>query len=110
MADLASPEFLAQLKSLYPQQAALQGSEAVLKNPWYIIAAVGFTASNRPEAVPLVFLSVLDDLKKAQQTQGVETSAAHAEQLLLARRVREGILKGGLLGGASRVRTTSCIS
>lgn len=103
MADLASTEFLDQLKTIFPQSNAAQGSEAIVAAPWYFLAAVGFTGSNRPEAVPLVFLSALGDLKIAQKAEGLDAAAAHAQQLLLARRTREAILKGGILGGASRV-------
>lgn len=103
MADVAPAEFLQQLKTTYPQPASLQGAKAIIYNPWYVAAAVGYTASNRPEAVPLVFLQVLGDLKNAQAVQGVDATEAHKEQLLLARRTREGILKGGVLSGASRV-------
>ncbi|KAJ3529453.1 hypothetical protein NM688_g7853 [Phlebia brevispora] len=102
MADLATPQFLEQLKSIYPKSSSLQGTKAVLANPWYFLTAVGFGSSNRPEAVPLVFLNALEDLKKAQKAEGVDEATAQAEQLLLARRFREGILKGGILCGASR--------
>lgn len=103
MASLAPVEFLSHLKSLYPLRN-LRGSEAVLRNPWYIVAAVAYGSSNRPEGVPVVFQHVLEDLKKTQQEQQLTAEAVHAEQLLLARRTREAILKGGLLCGYSRVR------
>lgn len=105
MADLASTDFLDHLKSIYPQNASVRGTKTVIDNPWYVLAAVGFGSCNRPEAVPLVFVNALEDLKKVQKEQNVDESTAHVEQLLLARRVREGILKGGLLCGASRVRS-----
>lgn len=106
MADLASTDFLDQLKTIFPQiqSTSAQGSDAIVANPWYFLAAVGFTGSNRPEAVPFVFLSALGALKTAQKAEGLEAAAALAQQLLLARRTREAILKGGILGGASRVQ------
>lgn len=104
MDDLAPADFMNRLKLLYPLRNALHGTEAVIHNPWYIVATVAYGSSNRPEGVPLVFQHVLADLKKAQAEQQTPAEAAHKEQLLLARRVRESILKGGLLCGYSRVR------
>ena len=106
MAQVASADFLDHLTAIYPSRTALQGSKGVLENPWYIVAIVGYMSSNRPEAVPIVFQHVLADLHKAQSEAKLAKSTAHDEQLFLARRCREGILKGGILGGASRVRNT----
>jgi hypothetical protein len=61
-------------------------------NPWYIIAAVAFSASNRPEAVPDIFQCVLQDC------------SAEGEKLLLARKMRDAIFKSGLSSGYPRVR------
>ncbi|KAI0345068.1 hypothetical protein BDW22DRAFT_1353916 [Trametopsis cervina] len=101
MSAIAATEFLSHLKSLYPLRDAVRGSSAVLQNPWYFIAAVAYGSSNRPEGVPLVWQHALRDLKDAQ-AGNKSAEAAHQEQLLLARRMREGILKGGLTGGYSR--------
>jgi endoribonuclease Dicer len=103
MATLATHEFLNHLKSLYPLRNTLRGTEAVIRNPWYILAAVAFGSSNRPEAVPVVFQHALADLKKAQAEQEPSAEAARKEQLYLARRMREAVFKGGLLCGYSRV-------
>ena len=105
MSTLLTTEFLTHLKSLYPLRDVTRGTNAVLRNPWYIISAVAFGASNRPEAVPVIFQHVLKDLKEAQAEQQKSAEAAHQEQLLLARRMREAILKSGLLGGYSRVNS-----
>ena len=104
MSKLASEDFMNRLKSLYPIRNSLRGADAVLHNPWYLVAAVAYASSNRPEGVPAVFKDVLADLKKTQTEQQTPAEAAHNEQLLLARRFRESILKGGLLCGYSRVR------
>lgn len=108
MADIASTDFLDQLKAIYPQSTSPHGSKAILANPWYFLAAAGFTGSNRPEAVPLVFLNALEDLKRAQKRENLDSAAALAQQLLLARRTREAILKGCILSGTSRVRFHAC--
>jgi hypothetical protein len=93
MASVATPELLSHLKSLYPVQSD------VLKNPWYIAAAVAFSASNLPEAVPLVFQYALNDLDS-------HPSANHAQDsLLLVRNIKDALFKSGLLSGYPKVRT-----
>lgn len=104
MTTLATTEFLNRLKIIYPLRN-LSGTEAVIRNPWYIAAAVAFGSSNRPEGVPVVFQTILTELKLAQAAQNVSAEAAHAQQLYVARRVREAVFKGGLLCGYSRVWT-----
>ncbi|KAI0093789.1 hypothetical protein BDY19DRAFT_918960 [Irpex rosettiformis] len=102
MGTIAPREFLSRLKSLYPLRDALRGSDRVLRNPWYVVTAVAYGSSNRPETVPAVWQDALEDLKRAQTKEQKTGEAAHKEQLLLARRMREGLLKGGLLCGYSR--------
>jgi len=85
MAALANWTFLSYLKSLYPVR-----KETAQYNPWYIVAAVGFSASNRPEAVPFVFQYALKDLGES----------SHDEKLVLVRRFRDAIFKSGLTSGA----------
>lgn len=97
MADLATKDYLAYLKSLYPQHAPKSGTnvEGILQSPWYLVAAVAFSASNRPEAIPKVFAFVSDELDAA--------SATTEQRFFVARRFREAIFKAGLLCGYSRV-------
>ena len=104
MTELTAEDFMNRLKSLYPLRGSLRGSDAVLQNPWYIVATVAYASSNRPEGVPTIFQHVLADLKQTQVEHQTPSEAAHKEQLLLARRIRESLLKGGLLCGYSRVR------
>lgn len=103
MSTLATTELLTHLKSLYPLRDVARGTNAVLRNPWYIVSAVAYGSSNRPEAVPIVFQHALDDLRQAQAEQQKPAEVARQEQLQLARRMREAILKGGMLCGYSRV-------
>lgn len=97
MADLATKDYLAYLKSLYPQHASKPGTnvEGILQSSWYLVAAVAFSASNRPEAIPKVFAFVSDELDAE--------SATTEQKFLVARRFREAIFKAGLLCGFSRV-------
>jgi len=111
MAHLATPSFLNHLKSLYPQKRLPNCTDLCkssstawklnrcidLVNPWYIIAAVSFCASNEPEAVSLVFQHALKDL---QADEG-----SREETLLLARKVRDALFKAGLICGYPRVRS-----
>ena len=100
MADLATPEFLSTLKAAFPP--------GTLNSPsylWALIAVVSFCASNIAEAVPLVFGYALDDLVQTQTQAGMPQDAAHAEQLVLARKIRETLLRAGLLCGMPRVST-----
>lgn len=70
-------------------------SESALRNPWFIVAAVAFSASNRPEAVPCVFEQALQDLK----SEGSDKP----QELLLARKMREALFKSGLISGYPKV-------
>ena len=69
-------------------------------NPWYIVAAVGFCASNRPEAVADVFQYAL---KTLQSSASDADTVQVAEKLLLARRFREVLFKAGLTCGFAKV-------
>ena len=81
----------------------------VLKNPWWILVLSAFSTGNRPDAVPLLFQTVLGELKKAQEQFGVSSEQAHAENLTLARKFRDTILKSGMLSGYSKVPTPSSV-
>ncbi|KAL7282982.1 hypothetical protein ACG7TL_002402 [Trametes sanguinea] len=99
MADLATPAFLDTLKSLYPAHAPSTAAHpGALPNPWPLVAAVAFSASNVPEAVPAVFAHALAELR----ARGTEGGAAREEQRVLARKIREGVLQSGLLSGMPR--------
>jgi hypothetical protein len=91
MAEVATPEFIAHLKSLYPEQPEY------LKNEWYIAAAVAFSASNLPEAVPIVFRYALKDLE-AHPTADLEK-----DSLLLVRKIKDAVFKSAMLSGFPKV-------
>ncbi|KAI0954683.1 hypothetical protein AcW1_006494 [Taiwanofungus camphoratus] len=95
MADLATDEFLNELKALYPARP-LSTPDAVLAQPWYLVAALAFSASHKAEAVPLVFEFVLAELKLAQSPEDAEKAG---EQRTLADKIREALLQSGLLSG-----------
>jgi endoribonuclease Dicer len=70
---------------------------AFFRNPWYIVAAVAFSASNKPEAVPQVFAHALEDLKS------LSISAKPDDEKQLARKMREALFKSGLISGYPKV-------
>ena len=96
MENIATSEFLAHLKSLYPNSKGF-----VVDSSWYLYAAVAFSASNVPEAVPFVFRYALEELKREGSRFAHDTQKA---QLLLARRMRECVFRAGMLTGYARVR------
>jgi len=84
---LLSTAFLNQLRNSYPGSSALSPSQ----NPWYLVAAVGFSASNRPEAVAQVLTHAIQDVPE------------HSERLSIARKIRDGLFKSGLISGYPKV-------
>ncbi|KAI0320290.1 hypothetical protein OF83DRAFT_610193 [Amylostereum chailletii] len=103
MADIATAEFLANLKAQYPTgTTSLTGSAEILKNPWWIVAAVAFSTGNRPDAVPVLFKFVLAELEKAQEQSGIAGDKVHEEKLLLARKFRDSLFKSGMVAGYSK--------
>ncbi|KZP28647.1 hypothetical protein FIBSPDRAFT_817042 [Athelia psychrophila] len=80
MTTIATPAFLSRIQALYPTQPS------ALRNPWFIAAAVAFSASNIPEAVPLVY-------KHAVQDIDVE------DRLLVVRKIKDALFKSGMLSG-----------
>jgi hypothetical protein len=77
----------------------------VVQNPWYIVTVVSYMAGNGPEAVPILFNYVLRELERAHQKFQVPQHEAHGERLLLARKFRDAIFKGGMTGGYSKVNS-----
>ncbi|KAF9557208.1 hypothetical protein CPC08DRAFT_59225 [Agrocybe pediades] len=86
--------FLSGLKALFPESSHIP-QKSVFGNPWYIVAAVAFSASNRPEAVPQVFQYVLEDLKSNQNA----SDSSNAEGKVVAQKLREALFKSGLTSG-----------
>ena len=72
-------------------------THSVLRNPWYIVAAVAFSASNQPEGVPRVFEHVLEDLRAPG------TNSLQSDEKLLAQKIRDALFKSGLISGYPKV-------
>ncbi|EFI28454.1 hypothetical protein CC1G_13987 [Coprinopsis cinerea okayama7 len=99
MASTVSSAFLNQLRSLYPARSGASGAAgggSLLSSPWYILAAVAFSASNKPDAVPRVFEHALNQFPTHE-------GSSHAEdRRQLARKLREALFKSGLISGYPR--------
>lgn len=87
---IVTPSFLSSLRS-HPQ---------LPKHSWYFIAGVTLSVLNRPDEIPKVFTFALDDGADAAAT----SKPAHAEQLQVARRLREGLVKSAAIAGLPKVR------
>jgi len=104
MAAIASTAFLNHLKVLYPSHGALT-PDAVIAQPWYLVASVAFSASRHAEAVPAVFQFALNELKMVQV--GESPDKAQEQQFRLVSKIREALLQSGLLSGMPRVRANN---
>ena len=101
LAKLANPEFLSRLRALYPSsssslsQFSQSTSTADFVNPWFLVAAITYGASNRHRAVPHVYKFVLESLEA--ENASLETKKRVTTAL------RDAIYKAGLISGYSRV-------
>lgn len=65
---------------------------------WYFIAGVTLSVLNRPDEIPVVFQQALE---RGGGTE--DTIPEHSEQLTIARRMREGLVKSAAIGGLPKV-------
>ncbi|KAG1735923.1 uncharacterized protein EDB91DRAFT_1143530 [Suillus paluster] len=86
MADIATPEFLNDLKSLYP------APENYVDGDWFLAAGIAFSSSNCPEGVPCILRYALDDLEKLPDI-------SNEDRRLLVQKMRDGIFKSGMISG-----------
>ena len=103
VADIPTPEFLEQLKNTYPTSSTSQPSSyaqsitnADFVNPWFIITAIAYAASNRPKVVPFVYNYILDDLERicARVCAHIRSAYVRLEGLaapLFFRRTRDAV-------------------
>lgn len=81
--------FIQSLSDIYPHSSDNPGA-----NPWSWLAAIAFSALNRPEHASKVF------------EYAVKQLSTHEEKLLLARKFRDSIFKAGVLFGYPKVALT----
>lgn len=76
----------------------LRGHPSLPVHSWYFIAGVTLSVINRPDEIPIVFQHALE---KGGGKEG--TKPEHAEQLAIARKMREGLVKSAAIGGLPKV-------
>jgi len=76
----------------------LRGHPSLPAHSWYFIAGVTLSIINRPDEIPIIFQHALE------KGGGTEVSTPeHAEQLIIARKMREGLVKSAAIGGLPKV-------
>lgn len=88
----------------------LRGRVDLPEDVWYIVIATTLCVLNRPEEVPTVYRhAVAAEAAAGHHTgQGQDgVSLADHEQLRIARRLREALLKIVAIGGLPKVRSAS---
>jgi hypothetical protein len=65
---------------------------------WYFITGVTLSVLNRPEEIPKVFEHAI---AHPDRSSGVKDE--HADQLRIARRMREALIKVAVIGGLPKV-------
>ncbi len=76
----------------------LRGHPLLPAHSWYFIAGVTLSVINRPDEIPVVFQHALE-----KGGGGEGTTPDHAEQLIIARKMREGLVKSAAIGGLPKV-------
>jgi len=79
--------------------SSIRGHPQLPRQSWYFIAGVTLSVLNRPDEIPKLFTFALDN--------GVDPATnarlAHTEQLQVARRLREGLVKSAAIVGLPKV-------
>ena len=98
MSEIATVQFLFQLKGFCSVASSANDDSRIsqeLNNPWYIVVAAAFSASNRTDGVTRVFQFMLDRLD--------ELSASKEDKQLVVLKLREALFKTGFVCGYPRV-------
>ena len=78
----------------------LRGHPQLPPHTWYFIAGVTLSAINRSDEIPLVFEHALEKGGGKE-----ERIPQHDEQMMIARKMREGLVKAAVIGGLPKVRS-----
>lgn len=70
---------------------------------WYFITGVTLSVINRPDEVPHVFRYAIE-----KGPGRSDSTPEHAEQLHIARKLREALVKAAAIGGLPKVVTGFC--
>lgn len=97
--SIITPALLSRIRS-HPQ---------LPKHTWYIISSVTLSCLNRPDEIPKVLKSAIGEgrdkplgRREESDGNGVE-GMAHEDQLRIARRMREGLVKSSAICGLPKV-------
>ncbi len=71
------------------------------QHTWYFIAGVTLSVINRPDEIPKVFKYAINN-----GAGSMDTKPQHDEQLLIARKLREALVKAAPIGGLPKVQST----
>lgn len=114
---------------LNPQRLVRLSNAPYLANSWYFVAAAAFAICNQPQEIPKIFHMALSKhhrlanaeqaIRLAAQIQELTNSGeipdtlelafpdleliSQDQQAVVARRIREGLLKGAALGGLPKI-------
>ncbi|OCL13963.1 carboxymuconolactone decarboxylase [Glonium stellatum] len=75
--------------------ASIRGNAQLPKHSWYFIVGVTLSVINRPDEIPKVFNFVIEHGVGPTEN----TKPARAEQLQIARKLREGLIKSAAIAG-----------
>ena len=76
----------------------LHGHPQLPTHAWYFIAGVTLSVINRPDEIPIVFEHALE---RGGGKEDIKPE--HTEQLMIARKMREGLVKSAAIGGLPKV-------
>lgn len=103
MADVQSAIIAPELLDTLRSQADLPD------DVWYLVAVTALCVLNRPEEIPAVYMHAVG---KGHGSHGRQNGAgvSEQEQLRIARRIREALLKTSAIGGLPKVRTSEALA
>lgn len=91
--SIITPALLSRIRS-HPQ---------LPKHTWYIVSSVTLSCLNRPDEIPKILKSAIGEDGDKGKSNGVGVMG-HDEQLKIARRLREGLVKSSAICGLPKVK------
>ena len=82
--------------------SSLRSHPDLPSHAWYFIAGVTLSVLNRPDEIPHVFKYALEKGAGRGDADG-NAGTQHEEQLKIARKMREALIKAGPIGGLPKV-------
>lgn len=86
---------------------------------WYLVTGVTLSILNRPDEIPQVLAHALDHgsggvstASEKSDTTGSKNASSppsRAEQLIIARKMREALIKSAAIGGLPKVCVCACV-